>query len=79
MTRAQLASAQTELRTHDFDCFVDATPPLPEGSKGVVVAGCPRCKKRINTMAQFLEHIAIDVLPFLPGVPGVSEREPGVD
>jgi hypothetical protein len=32
---------------------------------GVVVPGCPACMKRINTMSQFLDHLADDVLPAL--------------
>jgi hypothetical protein len=31
----------------------------------VVVPGCPARQKRINTMAQFLDHPADDVLPGL--------------
>jgi hypothetical protein len=42
----------------------------------VIVPGCPHCHKKIRTMAQFIEHLAVDVLP---GLPGIVEREPGVD
>jgi len=38
-------------------------PPVAEGGKGVVVSGCPICKKRINTMTQFLDHLTNDVMP----------------
>jgi hypothetical protein len=31
----------------------------------VVVPGCPACQKRINTMSQFLDHLADDVMPAL--------------
>jgi hypothetical protein len=31
----------------------------------VVVPGCPTCKKRINTMNQFLDHLAEDAMPAL--------------
>jgi len=34
-----------------------------------VVPGCPACRKRINTMAQFLGHLSQDVLP------GVVDRQ----
>jgi hypothetical protein len=37
------------------------------GGKGVVVAGCPTCRKRINTMTQFLDHLTNDALPVLIG------------
>jgi hypothetical protein len=29
----------------------------------VVVPGCPACRKRFQTMPQFLDHITDDVLP----------------
>jgi hypothetical protein len=35
------------------------------GGPGVVVPGCPACRKRINTMPQFMDHLANDVLPEL--------------
>jgi hypothetical protein len=30
-----------------------------------VLTGCPACKKRINTMAQFLDHLTNDAMPEL--------------
>jgi hypothetical protein len=45
--------------------FVDGPPSVAQGGKGVVVSGCPACKKRINTMTQFLDHLANDVMPAL--------------
>jgi hypothetical protein len=72
--RELLLIVQAELPKHDFDCFVDASVPgLEPGRKGLVVPGCPYCKKKIYTMAQFIEHISLDVLPLF------FEREPGVD
>jgi hypothetical protein len=41
----------------------DEPPSVAQGGKGVVVPGCPACKKRINTMPQFLDHLADDVVP----------------
>jgi hypothetical protein len=38
---------------------------VAQGGKGVVVSGCPRCKKGINTMGQFLDHLTNDVMPEL--------------
>jgi hypothetical protein len=35
------------------------------GGKGVVVPGCPACRTRINTMSQFLDHLANDAMPKL--------------
>ena len=49
-----LAAIQKEIYRHDFSHFEE---------KGVVVSGCPACKTRINSMNQFLDHLANDVLP----------------
>jgi hypothetical protein len=43
---------QQEIRRHDFSCFVDQPPSVAQGGKGVVVPGCPTCKKRINTLSR---------------------------
>ena len=46
--------------------FVENPPAVAQGGKGgVVVPGCPACKKRINTMSQFLDHLADDAMPAL--------------
>jgi hypothetical protein len=58
-----LAALRTELHRHDFSHFVENPPAVAQHGKGVVVPGCPACKKRINTMPQFLDHLADDVLP----------------
>jgi hypothetical protein len=60
-----LRALQTEIRHHTFDYFVENPPAMADGGHGVVVPGCPQCRKRINTMAQFLDHLADDVLPGL--------------
>jgi hypothetical protein len=37
---------------------------MAQGGKGVVVPGCPACRKPpIQSMNQFIEHLAFDVLP----------------
>jgi hypothetical protein len=41
------------------------SPSIAQGGKGVVVPGCPACKKPINTMSQFLDHLADDAMPAL--------------
>jgi hypothetical protein len=56
---------QQEIRQHDFNYFVHEPPSIAQGGKGVVVPGCPTCLKRINTMSQFLDHLAEDVMPAL--------------
>lgn len=64
MKKSELLRAlQQEIRRHDFSHFVENPPAVAQGGKGVVVPGCPVCKKRINTMPQFLDHLADDVLP----------------
>lgn len=60
-----LRALQKEILRHDFDCFVENPPSMAQGGRGVVVPGCPTCKKRINTMNQFLHHLADDVMPVL--------------
>jgi hypothetical protein len=40
-------------------------PRMAQGGTGVVVPGCPACRKRIQTVAQFLDHLTDDVLPSL--------------
>jgi hypothetical protein len=55
---ALLAAIQAEIQRHDFSHFIDEPSSIAEGGKGVVVPGCPACKTRINTMSQFLDHLA---------------------
>ena len=62
---ALLPALQQEIRRHDFSCFVDQSPSVAQGGKGVVVPGCPACRKRINTMNQFLDHLAEGAMPAL--------------
>jgi hypothetical protein len=45
-----------------------------QGGRGVVVPGCPTSKKRINTMNQFLHHLAEDAMPAL--IEKLSEAKP---
>jgi hypothetical protein len=62
---ALLAAIQQEIHRHDFGTFVDDPPTITQGGKGVVVSGCPACKKRLNSMNQFLGHLANDAMPAL--------------
>jgi hypothetical protein len=49
MDRQQLLAAlETEIRRHDFDCFVTEPPSIAQGGKGVVVPGCPACKNKFT-------------------------------
>jgi len=58
-----LRALQTEIHRHAFDTFVDNPPSVGQGGKGVVVPGCPACRKRLFTMANFMDHLPDDVLP----------------
>jgi hypothetical protein len=64
MRKSELLRAlQIEIGRHDFSTFLTEEPSMADGGPGVVVPGCPACKKRIQTMAQFMDHLANDVLP----------------
>jgi hypothetical protein len=52
---------------HTWDTFADEPPSVAQRGKGVVVPGCKACKKRINTNAPYLQHLADDVLPVILG------------
>jgi hypothetical protein len=56
-------TAKAALMRHVWDTFVDEPPSVAEGGTGVVVAGCPRCRKHLSTNAEYLRHLADDVLP----------------
>jgi len=60
-----LRAIQQEIHRHDFSYFVDQPPSVAQGGKGVVVPGCPTCRKRINTMNGFLRHLTEDAMPAL--------------
>ena len=54
---------RTELHRHDFSTFVDEPPSIAQGGQGVVVTGCPTCRKKFGTMPHFLDRLTDDVLP----------------
>ena len=58
-------SAKTELMRHTWDTFIDDPPSVAAGGLGVVIPGCPACRKRINTNDQYLRHLSDDVLPII--------------
>ena len=58
-------STKSELMRHTWDTFVDSPPSVAEGGLGVVIPGCPACRKRINTNDQYLRHLSDDVLPVI--------------
>jgi hypothetical protein len=56
-----LAALRSEIQRHDFSHFVDDPPSVAQGGNGVVVTGCPNCRKRFGTVPQFIAHITDDV------------------
>jgi hypothetical protein len=60
-----LRIAREEMQKHSFDSFVDNPPSIAQGGKGVVVSGCPGCKKKFQSLNQFMEHLQRDVLPII--------------
>jgi hypothetical protein len=58
-----LRALQQEIRRHSFDTFIDEPPSIAQGGRGVVVPGCALCRKRFETIPQFIDHLANDVLP----------------
>jgi hypothetical protein len=58
-----LRELQKEIQRHDLTTFIDEPPSVAQGGRGVVVPGCPTCKKRFGTIGQFIDHLTNDVLP----------------
>jgi hypothetical protein len=58
--RDLLAALQLEIQQHTLSTFNDESGP-----KGVVVTGCPKCRKKFQTTGQFVEHLIHDVLPLV--------------
>jgi hypothetical protein len=57
-----LKIAHEEMQKHTFDTFVN---DAARGGKGVVVSGCPYCKKQMQSLNQFMAHLIDDVLPVI--------------
>jgi hypothetical protein len=58
-----LLALQREIQRHDLSTFVDEPPSVAQGCRGVVVPGCPLCKKRFGTVGQYTDHLTKDILP----------------
>jgi hypothetical protein len=58
-----LQEAKAELMRHSLDTFVSDGVSVALGGSGVVVTGCPGCRKRFQTTNQLMYHLADDVLP----------------
>ena len=57
--------ARDEMVKHTLDTFVDEPPSVAQGGEGVVVTGCPECRKRFQSINQFVSHLVDDVLPVI--------------
>jgi len=61
-----LAAAKTEIQRHVWGTFVDGDGiSIAQGGKGVVVSGCEACRKQLQSNAQYLRHLADDVMPMI--------------
>jgi hypothetical protein len=49
--------------TAPVSTFVDEPPVSSKGGTGVVKPGCSTCRKRADTINEFLEHTAYDAIP----------------
>jgi len=57
MLKSKLLKAiQDEIQHHDFSTFVQ---------DGIVRSGCPGCKKPLNSIGQFVDHLCNDAMPKL--------------
>jgi len=57
--------ARKEITKHTLDTFVDDPPSIAKGGRGVVVTGCPGCRKQFQSIDQFVNHLVDDVLPVI--------------
>jgi hypothetical protein len=60
-----LRIARDEMQKHSFDTFVDNPSSIPQGSRGIVVSGCPACRIKFQSLNQFTEHLISDVMPVI--------------
>jgi hypothetical protein len=58
-----LAALKKEIQRHNLSTFIDTPPSIAQGGRGVVVTGCPQCRKQFGTVSQFVDHLTDDVLP----------------
>jgi hypothetical protein len=58
-----LAALKSEIQRYNLSTFIDAPPSIAQGGRGVVVTGCPMCRKQFGTIAQFVDHLTNDILP----------------
>ena len=69
-----LRALQQEIQRHDLGTFCMEEKSIAQGGSGVIVTGCPACKKRFQMTNQFIYHLTQDVLPALVDRLSKSER-----
>jgi hypothetical protein len=61
---ALLAAIQKEILRHDFGTYVDNPPTIAQGGR-YRGGRLPRLQERLQSMNEFLRHLAEDVMPRL--------------
>ena len=51
--------AREEMSKHTMT-FVENPPSIAQGGQGVVVSGCPACRKRFQSLNQLAQHLLDD-------------------
>jgi hypothetical protein len=71
-----LRAAQEELMKHDWNTFCTQPLSIAEGSEGVIMRGCVKCRVLLYPNNQYLSYLAIDVVArILEGVIIGSKQE----
>jgi hypothetical protein len=60
----KVLATRAELRKHTFATF--------RNDRGVIVSGCPACRKHLPTLDKFVEHLAVDIVPYIPDPGGAD-------
>jgi hypothetical protein len=52
-----------EMGKHTMDTFVENPPSIAHRGHGVVMSGCPGCRKKFQSVNQFIRHSMADAVP----------------
>ncbi len=58
-----LAVAKSEIHKHRWDSFLDRLPSANQDGEDFVVRGCTACRKQLNKVSEFVDHLYEVVLP----------------
>jgi hypothetical protein len=58
-----LAIAKSEMGKHRWDFFMDQQHCATKGGKGAVVRGCPPCRKQLDSIRDYVDHLYEVALP----------------